>query len=152
VSVSDEIGVRPVTTADEPAVVALWSRVFLDDRPWNAPAAIVARKRAQKDGLFFVATLAGAVVGAVVAGWDGQRGWVYHLAVDTTCRRRGIGRVLMRAVERELASRGCPKVNLQVLPSNRDVIAFYERLGYAVEDRVSMGRTLIASDVGVRKP
>ncbi len=139
---ADEIGVRPFGPDDEAAIVALWSRVFPDDRPWNAPAAIVARKCAQNDGLIFVATLAGSVVGGVIAGYDGQRGWLYHLAVDATCRRRGIGRALMRAVERELGLRGCPKINLQVLPSNRDVVAFYERLGYAVEERVSMGRTL----------
>ncbi len=54
----------------------------------------------------------------------------------------------MRHVERELAARGCPKVNLQVLASNAAVVAFYRSLGYAVEERVSMGKLLgSAADV-----
>jgi ribosomal protein S18 acetylase RimI-like enzyme len=48
----------------------------------------------------------------------------------------------MRHVERELAARGCPKVNLQVAASNAATVAFYHKLGYAVEERVSMGKLL----------
>ena len=48
----------------------------------------------------------------------------------------------MKRVEEDLARRGCPKLNLQVRATNPEVIAFYERLGYAVEDRVSMGKRL----------
>ena len=48
---------------------------------------------------------------------------------------------MMRHVERELAAR-CPKVNLQVLASNAATVAFYQKLGYAVEERVSMGKVL----------
>jgi ribosomal protein S18 acetylase RimI-like enzyme len=140
--------VRPFATPDEPAVVDLWSRVFPDDRPWNAAAAIVARKLAQADGLFFVATRNDAVVGAVIAGYDGQRGWIHHLAVDPSARRRGVGRALVARAEAGLATRGCPKVNLQLLESNREVIAFYERLGFAMEPRVSMGKALAPSRRG----
>jgi len=46
------------------------------------------------------------------------------------------------ALEEALAARGCLKVNLQVRASNAGVVAFYERLGYAVEERVSMGKRL----------
>jgi ribosomal protein S18 acetylase RimI-like enzyme len=134
--------VRTFVAGDVPAVAALWGDVFPDTRPWNAPPAVIARKRAQRDGLFWVATRGTRVVGAVMAGWDGQRGWIYHLAVEPAQRRRGIGRALVRAAERALGARGCPKINLQVLSSNRDVVAFYERIGWLVEDRVSMGKTL----------
>ncbi len=57
-------------------------------------------------------------------------------------RRRGIGRQLVRAAESGLSKLGCPKVNLQVRASNADVVEFYRRLGYEVEERVSMGRRL----------
>ena len=50
---------------------------------------------------------------------------------------------MVRAAERRLAALGCPKVNLQVMPHNQDVVAFYERLGYTVEPRISMARTLV---------
>ncbi len=134
--------VRPFVRADRAGVAALWHATFPDARPWNAPDAIIARKRALRDGLFWVATRRGRVTGAVMAGWDGQRGWIYHLAVDAAERRRGVGRALVAAAERELAGRGCPKINLQVVGSNRDVVEFYERLGWRVEERVSMGKTL----------
>ena len=48
----------------------------------------------------------------------------------------------MRHVERELAARGCPKVNLQVLAANAATVAFYQKLGYVVEERVSLGKLL----------
>jgi GNAT superfamily N-acetyltransferase len=53
----------------------------------------------------------------------------------------GLFRVV-RAAEALLQARGCPKVNLQILAANRDVVRFYERLGFAVEERVSMGKRL----------
>jgi ribosomal protein S18 acetylase RimI-like enzyme len=95
----------------------------------------------QRD-LFFVATLDDRLVGTIMGGYDGHRGWIYSLAVCPEVRRRGIGTALMRHVERELAVRGCPKVNLQVLSSNAATVSFYERLGYSVEERVSMGKLL----------
>ena len=134
--------VRPFLPTDEPAVVALWTRAFADDRPWNAPAVILARKAAMRDGLFWVAELDDRIVGALIAGWDGQRGWLYHLATDPDARRRGVGRALVEMAEAELGRRGCPKVNLQILERNRDVVAFYERLGYVVEARIDMGKRL----------
>ena len=95
----------------------------------------------QRD-LFFVALLDGKLVGTVMGGYDGHRGWVYSLAVTPELRRRGIGTALVRHVERALRERGCPKINLQVLASNAATVAFYEKLGYAVEERVSMGKVL----------
>jgi ribosomal protein S18 acetylase RimI-like enzyme len=69
------------------------------------------------------------------------------LAVEPEVRRRGIGTALMRPVERALAGRGCPKVNLQVLASNAATVAFYEKLGYSVEERVSMGKLLGSASI-----
>jgi ribosomal protein S18 acetylase RimI-like enzyme len=51
----------------------------------------------------------------------------------------------MRRVERELTVKGCPKINLQVLASNAETVKFYEKLGYRVEERVSMGKVLAPS-------
>ena len=77
-----------------------------------------------------------------MAGFDGVRGWIYHLAVSPESRRRGVGTQLVRAAETGLSKLGCPKVNIQVRASNDEVIAFYKGLGFAVEERVSMGRRL----------
>jgi ribosomal protein S18 acetylase RimI-like enzyme len=81
-------------------------------------------------------------VGTVMGGYDGHRGWIYTLAVDPAYRRRGIATALVRQVEGLLAERGCLKVNLQVLASNPQTVGFYQKLGYSVEERVSMGKLL----------
>jgi ribosomal protein S18 acetylase RimI-like enzyme len=103
---------------------------------------VIRQKLAVQRELFLVARLDGRLAGTVLGGYDGHRGWVYSLAVRPDLRRRGVGTALMRHIERELACRGCPKVNLQVLATNAATVAFYEKLGYSVEERISMGKVL----------
>jgi ribosomal protein S18 acetylase RimI-like enzyme len=134
--------IRPYAESDEPAVVALWREVFPGEGGHNEPTRAIRDKLAYQRELFFVATLEGAVVGTVMAGYDGHRGWIYRMAVSPRHQRQGIGAALIRHAEKELADRGCPKINLQVLASNAGVVAFYKKLGYHVEERVSMGKRL----------
>lgn len=77
-----------------------------------------------------------------MAGYDGHRGWLYAVAVLKSHQRQGIGRALIQEAERRLAALGCSKINLQIRASNRGVTKFYAGLGYAVEDRVSMGKRI----------
>lgn len=138
--------VRVYRPADEPAVVALWREVFADDPPRNDPLRDARRAHATQPDLFFVLESDGEVVGTCMGGFDGHRGWVHRLAVDPARRRNGLGEALMAHLERALDARGCPKLNLQVRASNAAVVAFYRRLGYAVEDRVSLGKVLPSAD------
>jgi ribosomal protein S18 acetylase RimI-like enzyme len=78
-----------------------------------------------------------------MVGFDGHRGWVYYLAVAERHRKRSYGRVLMQEAERLLIERGCPKMNLLVRSSNAGVIEFYRRLGYSLDETVSLGKRLI---------
>tara|TARA_Y100001934_G_scaffold59534_1_gene73781 strand:+ start:3156 stop:3554 length:399 start_codon:yes stop_codon:yes gene_type:complete len=128
--------------ADHDAIVRLWDRVFADDPPWNAPADLIRIKRGVQPELFFVCELDGAVVGTAVAGFEGVRGWVHKVAADPDQRRSGIASHLMAVVEDGLRSAGCPKLNLQVRAGNDAAVAFYKAAGYAIEDRVSMGKRL----------
>ncbi len=139
------IRIRSYAERDRAGVVALWQEVFADDPPWNAPEAVIRRKLTVQPELFLVAELEGKVVGTVLAGFDGVRGWIHHLAVIPSLRRRRIATRLMREAEPCLAKLGCSKINLQVRPANAAAVAFYRRLGYAVEERVSMGKRLGAS-------
>ena len=143
--VEPEIAVRPFRRSDEPEVIALWKEAFPDERAWNEPAAYIARKLAVQPELLLVGERDGRVVATVIGGFDGVRGWVYHLAVASAHRRRGCGAAMMREIEARLAAIGCPKVNLQIVADNAAVAAFYERIGYAVEPRVSMGKRLVAA-------
>jgi len=134
--------IRSYRAADEGAVVALWEACGLS-RPWNDPRKDIARKMAEQPELFLVGTVGGELVATAMAGYDGHRGWVYYFAVSPGHRRNSLGRALMQEIERLLLARGCPKVNLQVRTDNAEVIEFYRRLGYSVEERVSLGRRLI---------
>lgn len=137
--------IRPFADADEPAVVALWKRAGIT-RPWNDPAKDVARKQRVQRDLFLVAVQDDAVVGTVMAGYDGHRGWANYLAVDPSKQRQGIGRALMAAAEAGVRALGCPKLSVQVRADNPDALAFYDRLGFARDEVVSMGKRLEHDD------
>ena len=136
------IQVRPYSSPDRDAVIALWSDTLGDTAPHNDPALSLDKKLAWDPELLLVATERERVVGTVMGGYDGHRGWVYSLAVAPHCRRRGIGSTLLAALEAQLAQRGCLKINLQIRATNRTVVDFYASRGYAVEDRVQMGKRL----------
>ena len=161
--------IRSFRESDRSQLEVLWARLFPDDPPRNAPGRMIDHKMKVQPELLLVAEgssgagghdgpdveppsawdgtgrgdgAAGRLVGAVMAGFDGTRGWIHHLAVLPEFRRRGIATALVRAAEEALRELGCPKVNLQIRASNAEVQAFYESLGYEVEDRISMGRVL----------
>ena len=135
--------IRPFTPSDQTGVVQLWGEVFPNDPPWNDPAELIRRKLSVQPELFFVAHGNGRILGTVLAGFDGVRGWIYHLAVRPEARRRGIASGLMSAAEEALRQYGCPKVNLQVRADNAAAVAFYRAFGYEIEDRTSMGKRLL---------
>lgn len=136
------LDIRPYRESDEAAVAQLWRRVFPDSPSWNHPETNIQRKLAVQRELFLVAVRDSELVGTAMAGYDGHRGWVYYVAVSPEHRKRGIGTALMKSVEEELTRLGCPKLNLQVRASNHQVVAFYMKLGYQIEERVSMGKHL----------
>lgn len=96
--------------------------------------------------LFLVAIEEDVIIGTAMGGYDGHRGSLYYLAVDSRCRGRGVGRRLVEEVSRRLQEVGCPKLNISVRSSNREVISFYEKLGFAEDDVVCMGNRFV-SDV-----
>jgi ribosomal protein S18 acetylase RimI-like enzyme len=135
------VEIRPFHDADRADVVLLWERADLL-RPWNDPNRDIDRKLTVQPHLFLVATVDDRVVGSVMAGYDGHRGWANYLAVDPEQRRRGIGRQLMAAATEGLAVLGCPKINVQVRGGNDEAVRFYEALGYRVDDVTSLGSRL----------
>ena len=138
--------IRPYRDADERAVVALWEECGLT-RPWNPPAADITLLRRSGHGEILLAEQSGGVIGkgvigSVMVGHDGHRGWVYYLAADPARQRAGIGRAPMNAAEDWLRARGVRKLELLVRNSNAAVVAFYQRLGYETEPVVVLSRWL----------
>lgn len=136
-----QVLVRAFREADEARVIELWMFAGLI-KPWNDPHKDIARKLKVQRELFLVAELEGVVVGVVMSGYEGHRGWLNYLAVDIGQRRRGIGSALVRDVERRLRVLGCPKVNLQVRRENAEVQAFYAALGFNNDEVESLGKRL----------
>ncbi|KPY54049.1 GNAT family acetyltransferase [Pseudomonas syringae] len=127
------------------AVIQLWKTVFNDDMPHNRPDLSIDKKLAVDDHLFFVALADDEVVGTLLAGYDGHRGWLYSVAVDPQQRGNGLGTRLVRHAEKALAGLGCVKINLQIHTFNESVQAFYKTLGYTPELIISMGKRIDAN-------
>jgi len=124
------IEVREFTSADYDAVVSLWKAsrgVTLRDVDARGPLTAYL---GQHRGLSFVAVEGDAIVGAVLCGTDGRRGYLQHLAVASSHRRRGIGRALAERCVAALAARGIDKCHLMVVTQNVEAMAFWSRLGW----------------------
>lgn len=132
--------VAPYSETHFAGVKALWEEVFPDDPPRDYAEVSIPAKAKEHPELFLLALEEGRVIGSVMAGYDGHRGWLYRVAVAKTHRHRGVGAALIHEAERLLWALGCVKINLQVRGTNQSVTAFYQNLGYVVEDRISMGR------------
>jgi ribosomal protein S18 acetylase RimI-like enzyme len=145
--------IRPFRLEDAEPVVALWGRCDLI-RPTNDPRKDIARKLKVRGDLFLVAENADGIVGTIMIGYEGHRGWINYLAVAPEQRRRGLGRKLMAEAEQRLRAEGCPKINLQVRKRNVEAVRFYEALRYRQDEVLSFGLRLEedVSPGGAAKP
>jgi len=134
--------IRTFNITDKHAVIQLWQSCDLT-RPWNNPELDIDRKMAVGPELFLVAELEGAIVGSIMGGYDGHRGWINYLAVHPDIRKKGLGRRLMDAIEERLLEKNCPKINLQIRHDNDAVIDFYRAIGYSEDQCVSFGKRII---------
>ena len=130
--------IRQFCESDRGDLIKLWHTVFPDDPSHNEPSKVIEAKLAI-DNLIFIAELEGSIIGACMAGYDGHRGWLYAVAVFNKQRRSGVGTALVRHTIQTLKIMGCIKVNLQIRATNPEVRAFYESLGFVLEERLSMG-------------
>lgn len=134
--------IRPIIDGDEEALVALWGACKLI-RPWNDPTADIALARRSPAAEIFVGIDGGDIVASAMCGFDGHRGWLYYVATHPDLRGTGAGRSIVTVAEDWLAEQGCPKAELIIRGGNKPVAAFYEAIGYTVEDRILMAKWLI---------
>ncbi|MBO3663360.1 GNAT family acetyltransferase [Microbacterium stercoris] len=137
------IEIRSFRPSDQDQVVSLWHAAGLT-RPWNDPVKDIERARAVWPELLLVAAEGELIVGSVMAGYDGHRGWLYYLASAPDRRGAGIGRRLVAEAEARLEALGCPKVMLMVRADNERVLEYYDAAGYTRETSRLTGRRLIA--------
>jgi ribosomal protein S18 acetylase RimI-like enzyme len=137
------VGIRNfIFPHDYPAVQALWANagpglhLGRSDTPDE-----IAKKLARDPDLFLVAEDNQRIIGAVLGGYDGRRGIVYHLAVAQEYRQRGIGTALMEALEERLRGKGCLKAYLLVIKGN-EAVDFYATNGWQPMDLFIFGKEL----------
>ena len=133
--------IAPISDDDISAVVALWQDCGLT-RPWNDPAADIALARRGDNSAVLIGRAEGAIVATAMVGHEGHRGWVYYVAVDPAHRQQGFGRAIMEAAESWLRERDILKMQLLVRSENTKVQAFYETLGYGVQERIVYAKWL----------
>jgi ribosomal protein S18 acetylase RimI-like enzyme len=132
---------REATVADADAVIALWTACGLT-RPWNDPQTDFDLALTTATATVLVAAGDQEIVGSVMVGFDGHRGWVYYLAVDPKARRGGLGRALMQAAEDWLVGQGSPKIQLMVRSDNAEALAFHAAIGLETQAVTVLGRRL----------
>jgi ribosomal protein S18 acetylase RimI-like enzyme len=116
---------------DYDGVLTLWQDAGpgIELRPSDTREEVAKRCLRDRE-LFLVAEQRERIIGVVMGGWDGRRGWVHHLAVAGDARGQGVARDLMAALEGALRAIGCLKVNLLVREGNSAARALYRALGY----------------------
>ena len=133
--------IRTYRDGDGDRLRTFWLTCGIRIRPGDDDASL-RRFAARNPGLLILGEEHGHVVGSALAGWDGRRGWLYHVAVHKDERRRGIGRGLVAELEARLRALGCPKLNLIVWDDNTWAMQFWEALGYRREKTVEYAKEL----------
>jgi len=135
------VDIRTYRPGDGDRLRTFWLTCGINIRPGDDDTSL-ARFATRNPDLLIIAEEHGHLVGSALAGWDGRRGWLYHVAVHKDERRRGIGRDLVAEVETRLRALGCPKLNLIVWDDNTYAMRFWEALGYRREKTVEYAKEL----------
>lgn len=123
------------------ALVDLWRKCGLVT-PQNDPVEDIQKKLDFQSDLFFLALVEEKLVGSVMVGYEGHRGWINYLAVLPEHQKQGYGRSLVEKAIEELQKLGCLKVNLQVRKTNLPAVEFYKHLGFKEDNVTSLGLRL----------
>ncbi|BCJ43852.1 N-acetyltransferase [Actinoplanes ianthinogenes] len=121
---------RKAEPADLPAVLAFWQGAAENgNRPVDTAEAVEALLARDPEALI-LAIGDGAVVGTIIAGWDGWRCHLYRLAVDPDRRRAGIGGRLIAAAEERFRALGGTRADAMVLDANERAHGIWTAHGY----------------------
>jgi ribosomal protein S18 acetylase RimI-like enzyme len=133
--------IRTAEIADIPAVLAVWARGRSAYAGVEDSAEGVAKLLAFNPSALLVATADEAVVGTLIASFDGWRGTMYRLAVQPEYRRHGIARDLVADAHRRLAERGVTRITALVANDDERARSFWFSVGYAHD--TAMGRLVL---------
>lgn len=139
----DALLLRELTPEDYDAAMALWLGSAGVGRSQDDTREYMTAFLARNPGCSFAAEENGCLVGAIMAGHDGYRGYIHHTAVAEGCRGQGVGRRLTEAALQALGDQGIHKVALVAFETNTGGNAFWEKMGFTVrEDLVYRNRRI----------
>lgn len=133
------MNIRTATLEDISLIINLWDETQLT-RPWNNPKDDITRALLTPTSTLLIAEIDNQLMGTVMTGYDGHRGWIYYLAIDPHFQRQGFGKQLVEAAELWLKFQGAPKVLLMVRKSNEEVLNFYTSIGYEDGEVIVLGK------------
>lgn len=123
--------IRKMTIEDYDTVFRLWSRADdMGTRSLDDSREGIAKFLRRNPDTSFVATINGEIIGVMMSGHDGRRGYIYHYAVQTAHRGPKIGNALQEAVIRAMQEEGINKIGLLVHQTNESGIAYWESNGW----------------------
>src|SRR3989442_9029323 len=124
--------IHEMRSSDGDEVRALWQASGIRLRPGDDDVSL-ARLASHNPGLCLVGCEGDRIVATALTGFDGRRGWLYHVATHPDMRRRGIATRMVREVEERLRAQGCKKPNLIVWDEEEDAMIFWTAIGYRRE-------------------
>ncbi len=119
-----------MTPADIPEALAIWQETpGVSLSVGDSPEALTAYLQ-RNDGCSFVARVDEDLVGVVLAGHDGRRGYLHHVTVVSAYRRQGIARAMVERCLEELRRQGITRVHLFVAANNHEGQKFWKQIGW----------------------
>ena len=135
------VNIREMTLDYYEDVTRLWSETSGIGLSNADSKANIARYLERNPGFSFVAIQEEQVVGAILCGHDGRRGYIHHLAIEKDFRRHGVGRALVERCLTVLKAVGINKCHLFVCAENPSAQAFWQDIGWSLRtDLVIMSR------------
>jgi len=135
---ADGIATVAFTLDHYDAVHALWSRCEGMGLGRADSREGIARYLERNPGMSRVALDGGRVIGALLAGHDGRRGNLNHLAVDPAYRHRGIGRRMLAEALERLREAGIDRCHGQVFSDNTRALEFWQTLGWTIHGEITL--------------
>ena len=141
------VHIREMTIADYEQVVQVWNAAGIDLTTSDQKPEI-HRMIQHNPGLCLVLEYRNAnapphIIGAVLGGFDGRRGWVHHLAVHPSHQGKGYGKLIMEELTARFKQQNVVKLKLEVVEENKHVTKFYEKLGWDLRPEIiTMSKTL----------
>ena len=133
-----DVFIRPMRPEDYDAVYALWmSSPNMGFNNLDDSREGIERFLRRNPDTCLVALTGDGLAGVILAGQDGRRAYIYHMAVAEACRRQGVGTALLARCLDAIKKEGIHKVALLVFKYNKAGNAFWERQGFTVREDVA---------------